>query len=145
VKRRESAARTAVAMIAIGALALPLAGCEPLSAGELKREVGSIASVAAEGSTLADQIASQRTKRTFARVQARELSDQAEHNAERLSDAEPAEGLGDDTDRAIALAEDVSAQIGELELAPDDPSGAADAATRLRELADQAGRLAGSL
>ena len=67
--------------------AIVLAGCGPMSADELRREVDTIHSTAAEASVLADQIAAQRTKRTFARVQARNLADAAEHSAERLTDA----------------------------------------------------------
>jgi hypothetical protein len=122
-----------------------LTACEPLGPDELKREVQSVHSVAAEGSVLADQVANQASKRTFARVQARELSDAAEHSAERLTDAHPAEGLDDATSRAIDLAEATSSAIGEVELAPDDAAEAAAAASRLRDLAARTDVLAQSL
>jgi hypothetical protein len=125
--------------------ALVLTGCEPLGPDELRREVQSIGSIAAEGSVLANEVATQNTKRTFARVQARELSDAAEHSAERLTDAPPEDGLADETTRAIRLAEDASEAIGAVEVAPDDASGAAAAERRLRTLSDRAGALAGSL
>ena len=120
-------------------------GCEPMSQAELGREIDGLRSLAAEGAVLADQVAAQRTKRTFARVQARELSDSAEHSAERLTDAHPAEGLNDPLDRAVQLADEISAALGDLEVAPDDAEAAAQGATRLRQLADQAERLRGSL
>jgi hypothetical protein len=125
--------------------ALALTACEPLGPDELKREVQSVHSVAAEGSVLADQVADQSTKRAFARVQARELADAAEHSAERLTDAHPADGLDDDTSRAIDLAEATSSAIGEVELAPDDAAKAATAAGRLRDLARRTDALAQSL
>ena len=137
--------RVPVVLSVVAALALLLAGCGPLSAAELRREVDSIHSAAAEASVLADQIAAQRTKRTFARVQARELSDAAEHSAERLTDAHPDEGLLSQTEDAIDLASQVSAAAGELETAPDDADAAADAAERLRDLAARSQRLSESI
>ena len=126
-------------------MALLLSGCEPLSSAELRREVDTIHSTAAEASVLADQVASQRTKRTFARVLARELSDAAEHSAERLTDAHPDDGLLPKTEDAIDLASQVSTAAGELETAPDDADAAADAAERLRKLAAQSQRLSESI
>jgi hypothetical protein len=125
--------------------AIGIAGCEPLGPDELQREVQTIHSTAAEGSVLADQIAAQNIKRTFARVQARELADAAGHSAERLTDAHPADGLEASTERAISLAQDASSAIGELETAPDDAAAAATAADRLRALARETDRLAESL
>jgi hypothetical protein len=133
------------ALVVCAVTAGALAACEPLGPDELQREVESIHSVAAEGAVLADQVAGQNTKRTFARVQARELADAAEHSAERLTDAHPAEGLGDATSRAIDLAEATSSAVGEVELAPDDASKASAAASRLRELAARTDQLAQSL
>jgi hypothetical protein len=136
--------RLAGALLAL-VLAIAAAGCEPLGPDELQREVESVHSAAAEGSVLADQIAAQNMKRTFARVQARELADAAEHSAERLTDAHPADGLEGATERAIALAEDTSSALGRIETAPDDAAAAAGTADRLRELARQTDELAGSL
>ena len=133
-------------LCAVGCVAaLLLSACEPLGPDELQREVETIGSVSAEGSVLADQVARQSTKRTFARVQSRELADAAEHSAERLTDAHPADGLGEPTQRAIDLAGRISDEIGELEQAPDDATQAAGIATRLRDLSDRADSLAGSL
>jgi hypothetical protein len=133
------------ALAAAGVATVALIACEPLGPDELQREVESIHSVAAESAVLADQVAGQNTKRTFARVQARELSDAAEHSAERLTDAHPAPELDDATARAIDLAEATSAAVGEVELAPDDPAKASAAARRLRDLAARADALARSL
>jgi hypothetical protein len=129
----------------VPALAILVAGCQPLGPDELQREVETVHSTAAEGAVLADEVASQNTKRTFARVQARALADSAQHSAERLTDAHPADGLEAPTQRAISLAEDVSSAVGELETAPDDAAAAARSADRLRELARQSDQLAASL
>src|SRR3954470_2050351 len=122
-----------------------LAACQPLGTDELRREVETIHSTAAEGAVLGDQIADQDTKRTFARVQAGELADATEHSAERLTDAHPDSGVEPDVDRAIALAEGVSSAAGTLQVAPDDPAAAARAADRLRRLAQRSTKLAASL
>jgi hypothetical protein len=124
---------------------LLLSGCEPMSAAELRREIDTIHSYAAEGAVLGDQVAGQRTKRTFARVQARELSDAAEHSAERLTDAQPDDGLDSEMQEAIRLAEDISGAIGQFEVSPDNPELAARAAAKLRKLAARTDDLAGSL
>lgn len=134
-----------VSAIAAATLALALTACEPLGPDELQREVETIHSTAAEGSVLADEIAAQNLKRTFARVQARELADAAQHSAERLTDAHPADGLEGPTERAISFAEDTETAIGRLETAPDDAVAAAAVADRLRDLARLTDQLAGSL
>ena len=139
------AIRSALVPLAALSVAASLAGCEPLSSAELQREVESIGSVSAEAAVLADRIAEQETKRTFARVQARELGDAAGHSAERLEDADPAEGLDDAVERAIALAESVADEAGQLEVAPDSAAEAMEAAERLRALSEDATQLAGSL
>lgn len=141
---RARSQRLSVVLLAL-VVALLLVGCEPLSSAELRREVDSVHSVAAESAVLADQIANQRTKRTFARAQARNLSDAAEHSAERLTDAHPADGLLPKTEEAIDLAERVSAAAGDLEVAPDDAGAAAETANRLRGLAAKTQRLSESL
>jgi len=127
------------------AATLLLAGCEPLGADELRREVETIGSLAAEGSVLAQQVADQDTKRTFARVHSRELADAAEHSAERLTDAHPGGGLTDDVNEAISLANAVEVQLGQIEVGPDEAERAADASERLRGLSQDAGSLADEL
>jgi hypothetical protein len=139
-----SQSRVAAPLIAF-VCALLISGCGPMNADELRREVDTIHSTAAEASVLGDQIAAQRTKRTFARVQARNLADAAEHSAERLTDSNPAAGLEAQLQRAITLAEDVSAAAGSIETAPDDAVAAGHAADRLRDLARQTDQLAGSI
>ena len=139
------ARRLVPAGLVVVLVALAASGCEPLDQNELRREVESLHSLAAEGATLADQVNEQRTKRTFARVHARELGDSAEHSAERLTDADPADGLEAQTEDAIALADQISSAIGSVEVAPDDPVAAGKAAEQLRSLAARATALGDEL
>jgi hypothetical protein len=138
-------AKRALIATAVAVLGAVVSGCEPLDSGELTREIEGVSSLAAEGAVLADEISQQETKRAFARVHARELGDSAEHSAERLTDAHPAEGLAEATSKAIRLSEDVSAAIGELEVAPDDAVAAHATEKRLRHLVQRASSLEDSL
>jgi hypothetical protein len=126
-----------VALFATGA-ALAAAGCGDLSRAELKRGVESLGSIAAEGRLLARDVAADRTKATFARVQARTLSEQADHEAEKLGDATPAPGLHGARAQAVKLAEMLGDSLGALAAAPGDEAGAH---ARLRELAATAHRI----
>ena len=57
--------------------------------GELSRSASTRSqSTAAEGALLAGDVADDRTKATFARVHARDLSDVVDHEAEKLNDAD---------------------------------------------------------
>jgi hypothetical protein len=114
------------------AVAFGGAGCGDLSRGELRRGVGTLKSVAAEGELLALQVARDRSKATFARVQAATLAGQAEHEAEKLADAEPAPGLGQEKARAVELASGLSDTLGELEDRPGDERPAVRTARALR-------------
>jgi hypothetical protein len=136
--------RVPAAVLAV-AVAATLSACEPLGPDELQREVETIESTAAEGSVLAERIGEQETKRTFARVQARELADSADHSAERLTDAHPQDDLIEETNRAITLAEQAADELGALEVAPDDAAAARATAAKLRALAAKAAGLAESL
>ncbi len=134
-----------VAVVPLLCAALVLSACEPLGPEELRREVETVGSTAAESSVLADQVADQNAKRTFVRVQARNLADAAQHSSERLTDAHPANGLESDIAEAISLAEAVASAAGELETAPDDAAAAAETAMRLRDLSQRAKDLAASI
>jgi len=125
--------------------ALLIAGCDPLDSNELKHEVQSIHSVAAEGSVLAGQASKGRTLAPFARVHARELAQSVDETAQSLNDVDVPDGLRSQVDRAIQLAGDASGSLGDLETSPDDRSQAANLAARLSATAAQADQLAGSL
>jgi hypothetical protein len=133
---------TAVLVVALG---LSLAGCGPLDSAELKREVDAVGSVAAEGQLLASDVAHDRTKATFARVHAGELASSAEESAQKINDADVADGLQDKADRAIRIASDVSDALGEIQTAPGDEQGGAETQQKLKRLGDEAEQLAAEL
>ncbi|HEX8075173.1 MAG TPA: hypothetical protein VF545_09345 [Thermoleophilaceae bacterium] len=126
-------------------MALATAGCGNLSRGELERGVATLEATASEGVLLAREVARDRTKATYARVHARNLADDAEHEAEKLNDATASTGIDGERRRAAELAGELGDTLGELETAPGDEAGAARAADDLRkqrsELADLLGEL----
>ena len=81
--------RRLVALAVLGVMTAALAGCGgPITPGELSRSIQTMESSAAEGALLADDVARDRTKATFVRVHARDLSDVVTHEAEKLNDAQ---------------------------------------------------------
>jgi hypothetical protein len=118
-------------------LALALAGCGALDRAELKRGVESLTGIAAEGRLLADGAATDRTRSTYTRVHARDLTDDVDHEAEKLADATPQPGTGADRDRAVALAGRLSQALGTLQTSPGDERGAAQARRQLERVEGQ--------
>jgi hypothetical protein len=137
--------RRTAALIALLALAVACTGCNPLNNDELAREVTMSGSIAAEGALLAEQVAEDRTKATFVRVHAGELAAAADGSAEKLNDAGVEPDLQDKVDAAIAIDEDVSGALSDLEVAPGDESEGARAEATLKRAADRASRLEESL
>jgi hypothetical protein len=127
------------------ALTFPLAGCDPLDSAELRREVDSVGSLAAEGELLASEVARDRTKATFVRVHADELASNAEESAEKLNDADVAPGLEDKSKRAIELASEISDALGELVVSPGDERVGRSVQLKLHALADKTDELSSSL
>jgi hypothetical protein len=126
-------------------LALTVSGCDPLDQNELRQEVGTIHSVAAEGALVAKGVAQDRTKATFARVQARQLSDTAYSRAEKLQDGTKSPEIRSRVERAITLATQVSSALGDLELSPRDQQQAEVTRRKLKALADRSQRFEDSL
>ena len=136
--------RKAAALIASLAL-VACTGCDPLDNEELAREVSKTGSIAAEGALLAHQVAEDRTKATFVRVHAGELAGAADESAEKLNDAEIESDLQDEVNAAIAIDEDVSGALSDLEVAPGDESEGDRAEATLKGAAERATRLEDSL
>jgi len=120
---------------------LLLGGCEPLTANELEHEAGAIHSTAAEGALLADGVARHRTTSPFVRAHAAELAAAADTSARKLHDASVPSDLRGQARRAIDLSTKTSSALGDLELSPSDPRGAAAVEARLKRLAARADRL----
>ena len=113
---------------------------------ELSRSIGTLESTAAEGSLLAKDVADDRTKATFARVHARDLSGVVDHEAEKLNDAAAnKENVAAAKTKAIDLADKIDTALGQIQVAPNDESGARQAETQLDKLSKQAGDLSAGL
>jgi hypothetical protein len=133
--------------VLIGVAAASLAGCGgPITPDELSRSIGTLESTAAEGALLAKDVAGDRTKATFARVHARDLSDVVDHEAEKLNDAEADEAnvAAAKTD-AVDLADRIGTELGQIQVAPQDEPGARKAEQALNKLSEDAGKLADGL
>ena len=124
-----------------------VSGCGgPITPGELSRSIGTLESTAAEGALLAKDVADDRTKATFARVHARDLSGVVDHEAEKLNDAQ-----ADQTDvavaktRAVDLADRIGTELGQIQISPGDETGARKAQHALDGLSKDAKKLADGL
>jgi hypothetical protein len=137
--------RVAVVVPLLVALALASSGCGNLSRGELERGVATLGSIAAEGELLAGDVERDRTKSTFARVRARELSDEADHEAEKLHDATPTGDIARERDRAVALAEQLAETLRVIQVAPGDEGRAREVRARLSRQGDVISDLQGDL
>jgi hypothetical protein len=137
--------RRAVAGMALAG-ALWVSGCGgPMQPEELARSVQALESSAAEGALLADQVARDRTKATFARAHARELGETVDHEAEKLNDADAEGKVAPAKARAIELADQISAALGRIQIAPDSETEGRSAEQTLTRLGERAGKLAEGL
>ena len=119
-----------------------LAGCGgPIEDDELERGVQTLESTAAEGRLVALDVVEDRTKVTFTRVHARNLGEDAAHEAEKLSDAEARPGNAQAKAEAVRLAQDIDSALGDLQVSPSDRSVARDVEQRLDRLSQRAARL----
>ena len=125
----------------IAAIAL-FAGCGgPITNDELERGVQTLGATAAEGRIVALDAVEDRTKVTFTRVQARSLAEDAEHEAEKLNDAQAKPGNAQVKQDAVQLAQDIDSALGDLQVSPADRSVARDVEQRLDALSKRADRL----
>jgi hypothetical protein len=104
-----------------------------------------LASISAEGSLMADDLARGRTKTTFVRVHGAELSAQAEHEAEKLNDDPVSPGLQASIEVAIKLSSDIGGAIDDLRVSPQDRGQARQDEAKLRHWANEARALAEKL
>jgi outer membrane murein-binding lipoprotein Lpp len=132
--------------VAALAASVAVAGCGGyIRHDELRRGVETLNSLAAEGALLAQDIARDRTRHTFARVHARELADEVDHEVEKLHDAGAEGDLVRRKAEAVSLAQDISDALGDLQAAPGDEATGRHVATRLDHYASDAEDLAGAL
>jgi hypothetical protein len=137
--------RRALAVTAVAVLACTAAGCGRESRHDVRLSVEQLASISAEGSLMADDVARGRTKTTFVRVHGEELSSQAEHEAEKLNDASVPADLHSRVEAAVKLSSDIGGAIDDLRVSPHDRQQARQAEHNLHRLADEAQKLAGSM
>jgi hypothetical protein len=138
--------RIALTLLVAGAVA-SLAGCGgPITPDELARSIQTLESTAAEGQLLADDVARDRTKATFARVHARDLGDVVDHEAEKLNDAEADRSdVAAAKTKAIDLADRIGTALGQIQVAPGSETDGRKAADALGRLSQDAKTLADGL
>ena len=134
--------RAAAAAAGVVLLLIPLGGCGDLSRDELSRGVESLAATAAQGELIASGVARDATKSTYARVMAKTLGDEAEHEAEKLADAEPSPEVGRERDAAVQIAAEIADLFSELQTFPGDERHGALVQKQMQEAKEQADALA---
>lgn len=127
--------------LAVLALA-SLAGCGDLSRDELTRGVESLSANAAQGGLIAGAVADDGTKATYARVMSRTLGGEAEHEAEKLADAEPAPEVADERDAAVRIASRLAGLYSVLQVFPGDEEHGAAVQRRMHDVGEDAEALA---
>jgi hypothetical protein len=113
-------ARALLAALGLVLLLLGASGCGDLSRGELNRGVESLGALAAQGQLIANGVARDATKSTYARVMAKTLGGQAEHEAEKLADAEPSPEVGRQRDAAVQVALEIADLYEQIAVFPGD-------------------------
>src|SRR5918911_3311379 len=134
--------RRVAAALSIAVLCVPLAGCGRESRHDVRAAIEQLGSIASEGALMGDDLARNRTKTTYMRVHGEELSSQAEHEAEKLSDAPVDPDLHDEIDKAIELSSDIGGSIDDMRVSPNDHAQARKSVQDLRRWAGEAQSLA---
>jgi hypothetical protein len=117
-------------------LALP--GCGDLSRDELNRGVESLSALAAQGELIANGVARDATKSTYTRVMAKTLGGEAEHEAEKLADAEPSPEVKRERNAAVQIAGELADLFSELQTFPGDERHGALVEKHMAEVKEQA-------
>jgi hypothetical protein len=134
---------TGAAIVAI--VALSATGCGDLSREELNRGVESLGALAAQGGLIANGVARDATKSTYARVMAKTLGGEAEHEAEKLADAEPSPEVDTQRDEAVQLAGRIADLYAQLQTFPGEEAVGARVQRRMREAKEEADAIVVSL
>lgn len=129
--------RCAIAIVAAALLA-PLSGCGDLSRDELNRGVESLSALAAQGELLAGGVARDATRSTYTRVMAKTLGGQAEHEAEKLADAEPSSEVSRERNAGVQIAIELADLFSELQTFPGDERHGALAQRQMAEVKEEA-------
>jgi hypothetical protein len=135
---RRSIWRRPGAVAAAVALLLLAGGCGDLSRDELNRGVESLSALASQGELVANGVARDATKSTYARVMAKTLGGEAEHEAEKLADAEPEAAVAAERHAAVQIAGELSQLFSELQTFPGDEHHGALVERHMGEVKEQA-------
>src|SRR4051812_44886192 len=127
---------TAAAIAAV--LLLTATGCGDLSRDELNRGVESLSALAAQGELIANGVARDATKSTYTRVMAKTLGGEAEHEAEKLADAEPSPEVRKERNAAVQVAGELADLFSELQTFPGDEHHGALVEKHIGEVKEQA-------
>jgi hypothetical protein len=134
---RNGAWRGGFAVAALLAL-LAFPGCGDLSRDELNRGVESLSALAAQGELIANGVARDATKSTYTRVMAKTLGGEAEHEAEKLADAEPSPEVKRERNAAVQIAGELADLFSELQTFPGDEHHGALVEKHMAEVKEQA-------
>lgn len=129
------------ALVALGVSLVTLSGCGDLSRDELNRGVESLSALAAQGELIANGVARDATKSTYARVMSKTLGGEAEHEAEKLADAEPSPEVRKERNAAVEIAGELADLFSELQTFPGDEHHGALVEKHMAEVKDQADAL----
>jgi hypothetical protein len=127
--------------VLVAGVVVTSAGCGPTGNAELKRRIQTLDAIAVEGRLLADGVIGDRTKATFTRVHGGTLAEAAEHEAEKMADADVVAPLQREREQAVTIAMRLSDAIGALQVYPGAEDKARDARDELGKLAAEAQRL----
>jgi hypothetical protein len=123
--------------VALG-VSLLLSGCGDLSRDELNRGVESLSALAAQGELIANGVARDATKSTYTRVMAKTLGGEAEHEAEKLADAEPSPEVRRERNAAVQIAGELADLFSELQTFPGDEHHGALVEKHMADVKEQA-------
>ncbi|HEV7401183.1 MAG TPA: hypothetical protein VGN84_13085 [Solirubrobacterales bacterium] len=126
------------AVVALGVSLIALSGCGDLSRDELNRGVESLSAIAAQGELIANGVARDATKSTYTRVMAKTLGGEAEHEAEKLADAEPEGEVRPERHAAVQIGGELSQLFSELQTFPGDERHGAVVEHHMEEVKEQA-------
>jgi len=124
--------------LALGVSLILISGCGDLSHDELNRGVESLSALAAQGELIANGVARDATKSTYSRVMAKTLGGEAEHEAEKLADAEPEAAVKSERHAAVQVAGELASLFSELQTFPGDEHHGALVEKHLGEVKEQA-------
>jgi hypothetical protein len=124
--------------LALGISLILISGCGDLSRDELNRGVESLSALAAQGGLVANGVARDATKSTYTRVMAKTLGGEAEHEAEKLADAEPEAAVKTERNAAVQVAGELAGLFSELQTFPGDEHHGALVEKHMEEVKEQA-------